>query len=383
MILGIDLHNIRDGGGPNYVRNLLLNADPAEDGIVQVHLFGPKAVLAPLPERPWIVRHTHPLLEGGLLSRLRYVAGELPKALRAAGCDILYSPGGVAFGNFRPYVTISRNMMPFRPEFWAEYPLLSPERLRLSILRRLNAAAFARADGMIYLSKTARDTIGPLLASRRAAETVIAHGVDHSRFTAAPHDSLDPGGRIRIVYPSRLEPYKHQVEVIAALNALRARFPGLELEMCGPMNAGYKAAVDQALARSAQVTTHWARYLGEIPNADLPALYANSDLLVFASACENLPNIVIEAMASGIPICSSSRSPMPEILRDACLYFDPKYPQSIAAAVAEAIENYATALTRARRGLELAEGFSWRETARATFGFIGEISKQRSTKGSI
>ena len=40
----------------------------------------------------------------------------------------------------------------------------------------------------------------------------------------------------------------------------------------------------------------------------------NSDLFIFASSCENLPNTLLEAMASSIPIISSSKGPMREIL---------------------------------------------------------------------
>ena len=39
VIVGIDLHNIRDGGGVNYIGNLLRAADPERDGLERVHLF--------------------------------------------------------------------------------------------------------------------------------------------------------------------------------------------------------------------------------------------------------------------------------------------------------------------------------------------------------
>ena len=71
------------------------------------------------------------------------------------------------------------------------------------------------------------------------------------------------------------------------------------------------------------------RYLGSSPHDELPALYASADACVFASSCENLPNILLEGMASGLPIACSDRGPMPELLGDAAVYFNPELQSSI------------------------------------------------------
>ncbi|MBD8620607.1 glycosyltransferase family 4 protein [Sphingomonas sp. CFBP 13728] len=379
MIVGIDLHNIRDGGGPNYIRNLLEVADPALDGFEHIHLFGSADVVALLPDRAWITKHAVAELGRGLLSRLRFVAHRLPTALRAAGCDVLYAPGGLAFGNFRPYATISRNMMPFRPEFWSMYPRFSAERLRLRLLRQLNAATFARADGMIYLSRTAEQTIAPRLSRQPTHVAIIPHGVDQQRFSPAPRIAIaGPETPIRIVYPSRLEPYKHQVEVIVAFAAIMRDMPNATLTLCGPANPAYRSKVEDAI-QAADPTNTRIHYIGEVPNASLPALYADSDLLVFASSCENMPNILIEAMACGIPICCSDRSPMPEIARDACLFFDPAVPSLIADSFVRALGDGKAMLERARLGICYAADYSWQTTARRTFALLGVVAASSTT----
>lgn len=371
MIIAFDLHNIRDGGGVNYIRNLLEHGSPELDGFSEVHLIGAPRLLAGYPDRPWITKHGFEQLERGLLQRIFFVRGRLGKLLRKIGADVLYAPGGLVLSPFRPVVTISRNMMPFRTEFWSMYPRFSADRLRLRLLRRLNAWSFARADGMIFLSGTARAVIGDFIGHPLRRVAVIPHGVDRDRFRPLRADRTLParGEAVRLVYPSRLEPYKHQVEVVRAVEILAARVPGLKVQLCGPANPLYLEQFNAALAASPRARA-CIEYLGEIPNADLPALYASSDLLLFASSCENLPNILIEAMASGIPICSSDRSPMPEICRDACLYFDPADPASIASAVTAALDDWDATANRAGRALEYARSYSWARTARATFAFI-------------
>lgn len=379
MIIAFDLHNIRDGGGVNYIRNLLEHASPELDGFAQVHLIGAPRLLVGYPDRPWIVKHAIADFERSLVHRIRFVATRLAGLLRDIDCDVLYAPGGLVISPFRPVVTISRNMMPFRTAYWSMYPRLSGDRLRLRILRRLNAWSFARADAMIFLSDTARQVIGDFIGRPLRRVRVIPHGVDHGRFKPLRSDRPAPGidGRVRLIYPSRLEPYKHQVEIVQAVEMLADRIPGLEVRLCGPANPAYRADFEAALARCPKARER-IEYLGEVPNADLPRLYAESDLLLFASSCENLPNILIEAMASGIPICSSDRSPMPEICRDACLYFDPADPRSIAQAVLGALGDWTATQARSAQALEYARTYSWDKTARETFAFIaGTAAKPR------
>ena len=74
-------------------------------------------------------------------------------------------------------------------------------------------------------------------------------------------------------------------------------------------------------------------YKGTVPHEQLNAHYAAANLCVFASSCENMPNILLEGMASGLPIACSNRGPMSEILGDAGLYFDPEVVDSIAEAI--------------------------------------------------
>jgi glycosyltransferase involved in cell wall biosynthesis len=373
MKLGIDLHNIRDGGGVNYIRNLLEAADPETDGFSQIHLIGSPTVLGNFPERPWIIRHAFGELDRSLPHRLWFVRTRLPGLLRRSGCDLLYSPGGLQLGGFRPRVTISRNMMPFRPEFWTMYPAFSADRFRLRLLRWMNASTFRQSDGMIFLSDTARRVISGSVGRPFRRVEVIPHGVDHRRFRPLRQREPTASGTLNLVYPSRLEPYKHQVEVVRAIGLLASEFPKLKLRLCGPANPSYLELVQ---AEIAQVDPDGRRidYAGEVPNADLPELYDHSDLLLFASSCENLPNILIEAMACGIPICCSDRSPMPEIARDACLYFDPTDPHSIADAIRRALTDRSGMAERAQRGLDYAGEFNWARTARRTFAFLAEVS---------
>jgi len=62
---------------------------------------------------------------------------------------------------------------------------------------------------------------------------------------------------------------------------------------------------------------------GHVADEDLPALYSGASLFVFPSFYEGFGLPPLEAMACGCPVASSSAACMPEILGDACVYFDP------------------------------------------------------------
>jgi glycosyltransferase involved in cell wall biosynthesis len=382
MKLGIDLHNVRGGGGVSYMSNILRHFDPQKHGFNRICLFGSEEVLARMPDSTYIEKHPQPILAKSLPYRLFFMFFLLRRELQRTECSLLYSPGGLYFGGFRPFVTISRNMMPFEPQHWSMYPRLSFDRLRLILLSRAHAATFRRADGMIFLTKIAQRIVGAAMRTTRGRTAVISHGVNRKLFLRAScqplPQTIDRQDQIRLVYPSRLEPYKHQVEVIKAVADLRKEFPSITIDLCGPANPQYKAAVDATL-RVCDPKGELVHYCGELLPTDLPPLYQQCHLLIFASSCENLPNTLIEAMSFGIPIVCSQSDPMPEVAQQSCVYFDPTDSQAIVQAIRSTLNDWPSALERVKAGEALAARYSWQTCAEQTFLFLHEQLKPANT----
>lgn len=370
MKLGIDLHNIRDGGGLTYVGNLMREFSPARHGFSEVVLFGAPEVLAHFPERGGVIKRAYPILSRRLPYRLAFLFFGLSRAIQREACDLLYCPGGLYFGRKRPFATISRNMMPFQPKSWKHYPW-GFDRLRLILLRWAHAATFRRADGMIFLTSVAQQQITAAMGPCRGRTTVVPHGVDRSLFSRVrPVVSEPRKGAARLICPGRLEPYKHQLEVIDAVVALRAEFPELSVEFCGPENPAYGARVRAAIAAAPPGA---ASYVGNVPLGELARHYEAADVMVFPSSCENMPNTLIEAMEFGIPIACSDRSPMPEVAGGSCVYFDPEQPAAIAEAIRACLRDWQAAQDRVAVGRERASAYAWQRCADATFGFLKEL----------
>ncbi|MCK5508766.1 MAG: glycosyltransferase, partial [Desulfobacterales bacterium] len=118
----------------------------------------------------------------------------------------------------------------------------------------------------------------------------------------------------------------------------------------------------------------FVKSVGFVRHDELPSLLANADLFIFASSCENLPVTLLEAMSVGLPIACSNRGPMPEVLEDGGVYFNPEDPETIASAIENIIINKDLRVSIANRAKELSDQYSWTRCAAETWDFIKTIA---------
>lgn len=374
--IGIDATNLRIGGGVTHLVELLNNADLASHSIGEILVWGCTETLDILPNKLWLRKISIGSISKGYLKRVSWQRLCLATEVKKANCDLLYVPGGNFIGGFRPIVTMSRNMLPFQ---WAE---LSRYRFsfiwfRLLVLRQLQSYSFKSADGMIFLTNYARDAVQAVSGKLRGTVAVIPHGMN-LRFARQPkrqqamsaYSAIKP---FRLIYVSIIDLYKHQWQVVQAVDRLRSEGFPLELELIGPSYPPAMTLVEAALSRSAQGDS-WMHYRGPVPYAQLDNVYASADLGIFASSCENMPNILLETMAAGLPVASSNRGPMPEVLGDAGEYFDPESPIEIANAIRAYLLSPELREDKARKSFERAQQYSWKQCADQTFAFLAEIA---------
>jgi glycosyltransferase involved in cell wall biosynthesis len=120
------------------------------------------------------------------------------------------------------------------------------------------------------------------------------------------------------------------------------------------------------------------RFLGTVPEQDLPALYSGAVLFVFPSEYEGFGLPVLEAMACGTPVVCSNRSSLPEIAGPAAVYVDPEDSSAIAAGLARVLEDDDLRESLSAQGLERARTFSWERTARETLRIYRVVVGQPS-----
>ena len=107
--------------------------------------------------------------------------------------------------------------------------------------------------------------------------------------------------------------------------------------------------------------------------------YNKVDMFVFPSTCETFGISLLEAMTAGLPIASSNRGPMPELLKDAGLYFNPESVTSIKNCLRYMIENRNLRKRFGIKAKQYSQTYSWKKCADETFGFLSSVSEKNTT----
>ena len=240
--------------------------------------------------------------------------------------------------------------------------------LRLYVIKYVQAWSLKRSNSVVFLTKYAskiiQDFTGPL-----EKYCYIPHGVGSNfhkerKLKNFPNYLNDS---IKCIYVSNIAPYKHQKHVIRALKALRKKGYKISLELVGE-NMKYINSIKKEIAYQ----DDWIKMYGHVDQRELPNLISDSDIFIFASSCENMPNTLVEGMAIGIPIACSNRGPMPEILENGGLYFDPEDNLSIYKSIEEIILNHNLRKQIASEAKKLSKQYSWKKCSDKTFKNIVE-----------
>lgn len=125
-----------------------------------------------------------------------------------------------------------------------------------------------------------------------------------------------------------------------------------------------ESVIDELLTREGIPETKNHLYFpGYIPNNELPYIYSEAFAFLYTSLRESFGLPLLEAMASGVPVVSSSVSAIPEIAGEGALLVDPANPEAIANQLLELEENPLRYEDAVRYGFERASSFSWHKTA--------------------
>jgi glycosyltransferase involved in cell wall biosynthesis len=108
------------------------------------------------------------------------------------------------------------------------------------------------------------------------------------------------------------------------------------------------------------------RFLGYIPEPDLPWLYCGATCFVYPSLYEGFGLPPLEAMASGIPVITSNTSSLPEVVGDTGLLVDPRSEEELKQTMIRALSDEGLRSEMSRKALDRSKLFSWERTAAET-----------------
>lgn len=229
----------------------------------------------------------------------------------------------------------------------------------------------ARKSGrLIAISHFTRDDIVKFAGIDPAKAEVVYEAAD--KITSEPKAISDLKNKQFLLYVGRPNPHKNLQKLIEAMAAIREKHLEIILVLAGKTDENYKRlakfADDKNL--SSQVF-----FTGFIPDDQLRWLYENALLYTFPSLSEGFGLPGLEAMSYGLPVVSSNATCLPEIYKDAALYFDPTDIDDMAAKLIQAIDDPSLRRTLAAKGSQLVKTYSWSKMAAQTLEVYEEALK--------
>lgn len=188
---------------------------------------------------------------------------------------------------------------------------------------------------------------------------------------------LDPG---YILAGGGMEKRKNVEGVIRAYKIILEKNKNLhfapkipKLMVYGKLLPGLSLATDvEKLANELNLKKQ-IRFLGNVRQEDLPAVFSGALMFVYPSFYEGFGLPPLEAMSLAVPTIVSKKSSLPEVCRDAALYCDPSDPRDIAMVMKKILLEKDLRKTLSERGKERAKKFSWKKFTEKMMNVIHEL----------
>lgn len=188
------------------------------------------------------------------------------------------------------------------------------------------------------------------------ASTVVPNIINLERFSAAPARAGDARA-FTVLVARNLEPIYDNATALRAFAAVRAAHPAARLVVAGsgPLRAELEAlALQLALGDAVSFT-------GRVDNEGMAALYRGADVMINPSLVDNMPNSVLEALASGVAVVSTNVGGVPYLVDDGktALLVPPGEPDPMAAAILRLLHEPALAAALREAGLRAVQQYTW------------------------
>jgi glycosyltransferase involved in cell wall biosynthesis len=248
--------------------------------------------------------------------------------------------------------------------------------------RRAIRAAAERADALVTPSNAAAERIRDVLAPSIGVH-LIPHGVDQERFhPLGPGDAdaaeEDRAARKRlgvrepyVAFVGTLEPRKDVPNLVRAFDTVAGERRDLNLILAGAPGWGMEA-IEAAIASCRHRGR--VRRVGYVEERDKVALFRGAAGIAYPSMEEGFGLPVLEALACGTPLVTTSATAMAEVVDDAALLVKPADTVELAAALQEMVEGGAAVEERRRRGLDVAARYTWEISADAHLALFRAVA---------
>lgn len=296
--------------------------------------------------------------------RVLWEQAVLPHTVTRDAFDLLHAPGYIApLSAGVPVVLTVYDLIALKFPEWCHatnrwhYSFMLPRSIR-------------RADAIIVPSEATRRDVVEWFPDVEERLTTIPLGIrDDFRPVIDATVRADVRSRLGlpehfVLFVGNTEPKKNLVRLLDAYSRLKREntvVPDFVIAGCDAW--GHDAVVGRIKTLGLGDNVH---VLGFVPQADLPCLYSMASLCAFPSLYEGFGLPPLEAMACGVPVLTSDRGSLPEVVADASLVVDPENVDSMAAGLNRLLCDSELRAALVARGRERADRYTWRRAVAAT-----------------
>jgi len=181
------------------------------------------------------------------------------------------------------------------------------------------------------------------------------------------------------LYAGYLTKRKGVYELLEAIYRVQKKYPNLQLVICG---AGPEEAILWRLIREKGIE-HMVRMAGEVEPERMNKWMQASDLFVLASHTEGMPNVVMEAMACGLPVVATAVGGLPGAIGDChgAILVPPENVDDLEKAIAKVInDNQLRAHMKVAARNRAEEQFGVKRNARLILDYLRKIVEEKKAK---
>jgi len=353
MRIGIEITAaVRQGGGiGRYVREMI-RALAQGDAANRYQLFfaSPNPVPFPLSPLPSNFSTRHLPFHDIWLARLWHRA-QVPIHVEwiTGAIDLYHAP------DFVLPPTRARSLLTVHDLSFARDPDSAAPTLR-AYLNKVVPRSVKRATHIIAVSQATKNDLIELYNTPQEKISVIYEGVDEKFKPTDDKTKIEKygvGAKPYILSVSTIQPRKNFKRLIQAFAQLPKDF---ELIIAGGKGWLYDDIFAEAEKFKGRV-----RFLGFVPDDDLPALYSHAAMFAYPSLYEGFGLPLLEAMACGTPTLTSNVSCLPEVAAEAAVTASPYDVDSIAEGLRHTLANRSELI---KKGFARASQFKWESAAR-------------------
>ena len=245
----------------------------------------------------------------------------------------------------------------------------------------------AEADQLLSVSSTLKIATN-CIANPKKEIRVIYNGCDLSFFKRNKENRLKIRNKFGIsergkilIFVGRITEYKGIFELMTAFIKLNLKYPDMHLFIVGE-GSGHVVIENMIHFDNSNKNIH---ILGKLPYSEIPKFLSAADIFILPSYSEGLPNVVLEAMACGLPVIATKVGGIPEAVEDgkSGILVDKKDVESLTGAIEYLIKSENTAKEMGINGRRIVENkFSWQRNAEEVIKIYEEtISKVLCPQG--